>query len=82
MVLQPGEQEFTIGGGEFAFGKSRRYRITATGKMATFGGPGIAQVVCRVRRAGTENGWVKQSFPILVEDVTPLLPPSPANPPD
>jgi hypothetical protein len=74
LAMSPAGEEFQIGSGQFSFHKGPMYRITAIGEMGTFGGPGIARIICRVKQAGTDGPWTEQSYPILVQEVPSIQP--------
>jgi hypothetical protein len=88
----PYEFEFTMRVGEYlmetdAGGESPRgtfsfvsplHRIIANGEIDSFPSPGILEMECRVRIAGTEGNWITQSYPVFLLDKTPT--PSSAAP--
>jgi hypothetical protein len=70
LAISSSGEEVSLGGGQFTFGNRQSFRITGIGEMPTLGGPGVARVICRVRRAGTEDNWVERSYPIIIQEVT------------
>lgn len=63
----PNGSEFVVGSGRFVFGERMLYRITCIGNLRFIGGPGVARVCCRVRPAESEEKWIEQWYPIVVQ---------------
>ena len=71
--VKPSETDFeSVHSGSFSFAPGRPfYRMTLMAQGDFFGASGILLIRSRIREAGTEQDWIVQDYPILVEEIKP-----------